>query len=444
MSGLGRLITAATTRDGPPWEPGVRNLSALAHRQVRRRGHQPFCTFYGDDRGERSELSYASFDNWASKTANLLVEEYGAGPGDVVASALDPSWIAVVAAFACWKVGATLWPVDVGSALAGHHGPGVTVAFVPERHAGTCGLESEQLIAVGDGFGGRLTRDVGAALGFGDEVGAFADDYDDPGVGLGVDALAVAGSRGARVRLGQRSLLAAADALGAWGLTERDRLLCGVGTAGVEGLVLAGLGAFTAGASLVLVHGQRPEGFWQRVGQERVTLAALAEADRERLPAGDAAGFRGFLAAGRPGITRHGPQPVFRGLGVIEAACAATLGPAALDVATARWVDVHPLAYAGCPTAHADVAALGADGRPGDHGAPGELAVRGPVVASGHWAPNELDAGELDRAIYAGGWLRTGRRGVVEVGPDGREHVFVELDAQRPGQSEGTPSGPGP
>jgi acyl-CoA synthetase (AMP-forming)/AMP-acid ligase II len=46
--------------------------------------------------------------------------------------------------------------------------------------------------------------------------------------------------------------------------------------------------------------------------------------------------------------------------------------------------------------------------------------VRGPVVAGGHWAREDLD-----RQAYAGGWLHTGRRGVVELGPGGREHVFV-------------------
>ncbi|MFZ4373965.1 MAG: TIGR03089 family protein, partial [Mycobacterium sp.] len=45
----------------------------------------PRITFYDDSSGERIELSTVTLANWAAKTANLLRDELGAGPGSRVA-----------------------------------------------------------------------------------------------------------------------------------------------------------------------------------------------------------------------------------------------------------------------------------------------------------------------------------------------------------------------
>ena len=44
----------------------------------------PRITYYDDATGERIELSTATLANWAAKTANLLRDELGAGPGSHV------------------------------------------------------------------------------------------------------------------------------------------------------------------------------------------------------------------------------------------------------------------------------------------------------------------------------------------------------------------------
>ena len=50
----------------------------------------PRITYYDDATGERIELSTATLANWAAKTANLLRDELGAGPGTRVAVLLPP------------------------------------------------------------------------------------------------------------------------------------------------------------------------------------------------------------------------------------------------------------------------------------------------------------------------------------------------------------------
>ena len=67
---------------------------------IRRDPASPLLTFYDDASGDRTELSGATLDNWVSKTANLLVDGLGLGPGDVAAVLLPPHW-QTAAAKAC-------------------------------------------------------------------------------------------------------------------------------------------------------------------------------------------------------------------------------------------------------------------------------------------------------------------------------------------------------
>ena len=50
----------------------------------------PRITYYDDATGERIELSTVTLANWAAKTANLLRDELGAGPGSRIAVLLPP------------------------------------------------------------------------------------------------------------------------------------------------------------------------------------------------------------------------------------------------------------------------------------------------------------------------------------------------------------------
>lgn len=65
----------------------------------------PFLTFYDDATGERTELSGATLANWVSKTANLLVDGCGLGPGDVAAVRLPPHWQTAAILLGAWTAG---------------------------------------------------------------------------------------------------------------------------------------------------------------------------------------------------------------------------------------------------------------------------------------------------------------------------------------------------
>ena len=81
------------------------SFNVAAERQIGRYGDKPLLTWYDDHRDERVELSYRTFDNWVAKTANLLVDELGAEPGDRVGAALVDHWQTPVVLAACWRAG---------------------------------------------------------------------------------------------------------------------------------------------------------------------------------------------------------------------------------------------------------------------------------------------------------------------------------------------------
>lgn len=66
---------------------------------------QPLFTWYDDATGERVELSGATLGNWMAKTANLLVDGLGLGPGDRAAAPLPPHWQTAAVLLGCRAAG---------------------------------------------------------------------------------------------------------------------------------------------------------------------------------------------------------------------------------------------------------------------------------------------------------------------------------------------------
>ncbi|MCW2685306.1 MAG: acetyl-CoA synthetase [Mycobacterium sp.] len=75
----------------------------------------PRITYYDDAAGERVELSTVTLANWAAKTANLLRDELGAGPGSRIAVLLPAHWQTAAVLFGAWWIGAE---VVIGSGAA--------------------------------------------------------------------------------------------------------------------------------------------------------------------------------------------------------------------------------------------------------------------------------------------------------------------------------------
>lgn len=389
-------------RDVDGWRPAVGNVGALLRARARERGDRPCLTFHDERGGERTELGYATLFNWVSKTSNLLTEELGVGRGDRVGLNTGDHWTTAVLASACWQVGAAAVPGPPG-----RDWPPVAVVFAREDRLPPAGFPAPA-VAVGTGMGARLTTDPGDALPYAEEVLAFADDYDDEDVSLDDDALVVP-----PVRLSQRNLLAAAEALVAWGdLGPDDRLLSAVPATSVQALALGWLGSIAAGASAVAVRDPSPDGLRRLADRERVTTTLLTAAGVREL----AALPPGALCAERGAAHLPHRDGLSVGHGLVGAAAASSFTPRDVDGATRDWLSTAPTV--GSAAAHARLAAVGPDGAQLADGRPGELAVRGPMVMSG-------PLGDDDAAALAHGWLHSGDQGFTATGPDGRRYGFL-------------------
>lgn len=247
-------------------------LADVIRTETRERQDRPLLTVYDDTVGARTELSYATADNWAAKSANLLVEVLDLGPGTVVALDLDGHWTAGVLTLACWKA---------GIAVTGHDA--ATTADVVCCHSSRLAAHpSGPLLVVGDGLRAEPLEPIaprGDIVLLGEDVHAFADDHDGPEVRATTPALVTA-----TATLDHAAVL---ERAAAW----RDAVGGGarVGLAGALDRVVGQLllaGVVTAGGSVVADRPVPDRPRWQRWATERVTVAAGAPAALADAPAG--------------------------------------------------------------------------------------------------------------------------------------------------------------
>jgi acyl-CoA synthetase (AMP-forming)/AMP-acid ligase II len=283
-----------------------------------RHGDKPFLTWYDADRGERVELSFRTFENWVAKTANLLVDELGAEPGDRVGTLLVDHWQTPIVLAACWRAGVSVVALDPsggqqaprpsGAPLrdpdlsdrgtpsgfpgplrpdpSGRTPPGLVAAFVREEllAGAAAALEGTMAVALTADLLGRSDHDLGGALGFSRVVPTMGDLFE-TGPDPAGDALVTGEGAATMAELLERSAGLAA----ATGLTDADRMLSGRRLLTVDGAVAGLLAPFTAGAGVVLGRDLAPGRFWKRVADERVAVAVLDPDQAGRV-----------LAAGQP------------------------------------------------------------------------------------------------------------------------------------------------
>lgn len=233
-----------------------RTIADLLTARTRSAGHRPLLTCYDDTVGARTELSYATLDNWAAKTANLLAEACDVSPGDTVGIDLDGHWTAAAVLLACWRVGAG---VVVGA-------PGV-VTFCHQQRLDAYG--DRPVVVVGDGLAAEPTDPVAQRAGLlvlADEVHAFADDHDDTATAAS-PALVVAGTH-----LDHTALLDRSTALGARiGDAGRVALALPLDDPSAIAVLVAVL---LRTGSLVCTRGSAHTADWQRLTTERATVVA--------------------------------------------------------------------------------------------------------------------------------------------------------------------------
>jgi uncharacterized protein (TIGR03089 family) len=219
---------------------------------------RPLITWYDDATGDRAELSGATLANWVAKTANLLVDGGGLGPGDRAAVLLPPHWQTAAVLLGCWSAGLVVagpepQPVDVLFAAA-ERVPQAEQWPAGDRYALALAPLAAPLRTVPPGYADYVV-----------EVRGYGDHFKGGGPeGLGDGKIA------AYAQTNPDELVARArDRAARLGLDGGDRVLvdAGVRDDPVEWL----LAPLLAGASIVLCGHLDPNRLAGRVAAEKVT-----------------------------------------------------------------------------------------------------------------------------------------------------------------------------
>jgi uncharacterized protein (TIGR03089 family) len=215
----------------------------------------PRITYYDDASGERIELSTATLFNWAAKTANLLRDDLGAGPGSRVAILLPAHWQTAGVLFGVWYIGA-----EVALGQGDCHIACCTAGRLDEADAAV-GPGGEVVVLSLDPFGKPIADLPFGVTDYATSVRVHGDQITaerQPGPAL-------AGRSAAEV------LSAAETSAAARGLTATDRVLSTAGWGTPDALIDHLLAVFAAGASLVQVAHADPEVQTRRRTAEMVT-----------------------------------------------------------------------------------------------------------------------------------------------------------------------------
>lgn len=213
----------------------------------------PRVTYYDDASGERIELSTVTLANWAAKTANLLRDELGAGPGTRVVVLLPAHWQTAAVLLGAWWIGAEV--VLSGSADLAL----CTSERLDEADEAVAGGEVAVLSL--DPFGKPAPDLPIGVTDYATAVRVHGDQYTAevrPGAALAGRSV-------------DEVLAAAADSAVASGLEAGDRVMSSLPWSTADDVVANLLAVFVAGASLVQVANPDPEALERRRVTEKVT-----------------------------------------------------------------------------------------------------------------------------------------------------------------------------
>lgn len=220
----------------------------------------PRLTCYDETTGGRTDLSAITLDNWASKIANMLHDEFDLDPGDSAWIDLPPIWQA-----ACIVVGAERAGVELSD-----EDPLVVFTSVGKLSEWEEKFPDAYLAAVTDDVFGRGVVETGGKIppgvvDFGPEVRLHPDAY----IGMGPEAGQVLLDGATPEDLTAR----AKDVAGAVGLDDGARVISGGWSGGPSSdeWIRSVLAAWSVGGAAVIVRGGDDE-----------RMARIAEIEKAR------------------------------------------------------------------------------------------------------------------------------------------------------------------
>lgn len=366
---------------------------------------------------EDRRTTYAELDRKVDAVAQVL-QELGIGAGDRVAIVALNSDTFLHIAFATWRVGAVLVPlnhrlqVQETAYLLEHSGARAVFAetgfadLVDAALAGRSGeVKRVAMDAPVDGWT-SLTDALPAAP---EAVADCARTMDDV-QRIMYTSGTTSRPKGVIVTHGMATWNVLIQTI-ELGLDEHEKVLISSPLYHIAALDAPGLAALAVGGTLVVCRRFDAGDVWRAIREERVTGGIMVASMLHRLKLDDAAGDGASMRYLIFGIASRqlydDIRSMFPSTRLIQAyglteCCSGVTYMDALHLVEKR-------GSAGPALPFLEVAVLDPEGRPLPPGTPGEIAVRGPKTTPGYWRdPQETEQ------LLRGGWLHTGDAGTLD------------------------------
>lgn len=413
------------------------SFADLLETQARTRPNAPYLLYRNDDTGEQSSMTYAELNARVNQMANFLVKHCGVRRGERVATVAYNHTDTVLVYFACWKIGATAAPQNVGEddqriAFILRNAEARVLLVRPEYRE-----RVERILADAPNIKQVVLLDQALHTTL-DQLPAEFVAADPPDLEDECLLVYTSGTTGAPkgVQLIQYNLLVDAQGMMDWfKVTPEQRTMCVLPIHHVNGIVVTVVMPCYAGASTVLTRAFKASTFWKRLAEDQVQIVSvvptllqfLCEAG-EDTSALDLSRLR-FLICGAGTLAvalaerfeQQFGKRILHGYGLSETTCYSCLLPVDLSEAEhKRWISEYGYPSIGCPIAPNEMTIHDPEGRELPDGERGEIVLRGHNVMIGYFKRPDANA-----ETFKYGWFRSGDEGFVQRDAEGRQFFFI-------------------
>ncbi len=397
---------------------------------------RPWLIWYDID-GVRLELKYKDFVHRVKQCAAYLVDN-GVGKGDRMATVSHNHWHTVVHYFACWMIGATVVPINLGED--------------DERIAFILSFSDVSFAFVRDQYEPRwsallhqhgLDSSIRTTICTSDHLGYDAHYRSEevaPWFSYNEGSLIVftSGTTGnpKAVLLTQGIMMENARAIMDWhGFGWDDRMMCVLPIHHVNGTILTLLTPFFTGSSTVLNQKFQTEHFFERISQEQVRTVSVVPTLLQYLMHHWPDGLHISIPHFKYIICSAGPLTVntarnftdifgiriIHGYGLSETTCYSCFMPLNLDKQEHdAWLHDHGYPSIGVELPCNDMDIHDSSGKSLPEGERGEIVIRGPNIMQEYYRNADANA-----STFAWGWFRSGDEGFWRGDGHGGRYFFI-------------------
>ncbi len=397
---------------------------------------RPWMIWYDID-GARVEFKYKDFVFHVKQCAAFLVDS-GIGKGDRVGTVSHNHWHTVVHYFACWMIGATVVPINLGEdddriAFILDFAE-VSFAFVREQYKTRWNTLLDQ-----HGLGRRIRSTICSVDNLGYDPSYRAETIQ-PWFSYNEGSLIVftSGTTGnpKAVLLTQGIMLEDARSIIDWhGFGWDDRMMCVLPIHHVNGTLLTLLTPFYTGSSVVLNQKFQTEHFFERIAREQVRTVSVVPTLLQYLmhhwPKGldiSIPHFKYIICSAGP-LTVNTARTfteifgirIIHGYGLSETTCYSSFMPLNLDkYEHDSWLHDHGYPSIGIELPCNDMDIHDVKGNSLPDGERGEIVIRGPNIMQEYYKNEAANA-----SAFAWGWFRSGDEGFWMGDGKGNRYFFI-------------------